>query len=213
MARFSRGFDQSYAPDDAPQAQRSRTYAPRANQYGGRCRQCNGWVESGEGLLVGSRTEGWAVEHEDCTAVEAVERAPRERATMVGAFAVVDGKYTIQRIDNADDYITIRVRTQDEDDTFMPGRQVLGYLSGANNDADYTQFAHVDERGAVRIWKAHRDNARLAQAVQVLAGDPKACAVAFGRKTETCWRCGRTLSTPESIERGMGEQCAEMGGF
>lgn len=57
------------------------------------------------------------------------------------------------------------------------------------------------ESSAARIDEAFR------LAVETLASDPKACAVAFGMKTGSCCRCGRTLTDPRSIELGIGPVC------
>lgn len=45
------------------------------------------------------------------------------------------------------------------------------------------------------------------------AGDPLAAAVRFGRVTGSCSCCGRTLTDPDSIARGIGPICAERWGW
>jgi hypothetical protein len=77
-----------------------------------------------------------------------------------------------------------------------------------------SQFAHVGENGLINVWKKHRGNARLAEAVKVLAGDPRATMLAYGRMSRRCGKagCGRKLTHPDSIERGMSRQhAAELG--
>lgn len=44
--------------------------------------------------------------------------------------------------------------------------------------------------------------------LKLIAADPLAAAIAFGRETGTCCCCGRTLTNPESIEAGIGPICA-----
>lgn len=46
-----------------------------------------------------------------------------------------------------------------------------------------------------------------------LASDPKAYAVAYGRKTGRCCNCGRELTDPESIRAGIGPICASKFGY
>ncbi len=59
----------------------------------------------------------------------------------------------------------------------------------------------------VRIWKRYKDDGVLAQAVKVLVADPKAAALAYARISGNCSVCGRTLTVPESIDRGIGPIC------
>jgi hypothetical protein len=47
-----------------------------------------------------------------------------------------------------------------------------------------------------------------AQAIATIAADPLAAAVQHGRDTGQCACCGRTLTDPESVARGIGPICA-----
>ena len=53
----------------------------------------------------------------------------------------------------------------------------------------------------------------VTEALQALASDPTATAVAYGRETGICSCCGRTLTDPESIARGIGPICADNWGL
>jgi hypothetical protein len=53
----------------------------------------------------------------------------------------------------------------------------------------------------------------VTEALQALASDPTATAVAYGRETGVCSCCGRTLTDPESIARGIGPICADNWGL
>jgi hypothetical protein len=200
-----------------PPVPQAWTKPERVNAYGARCVKCTVWVEPGAGRLT-NRAGQWEVSHippcpERQPVVETVTVTEVPEATKVSetpAFSVPDGRYTVIF---ADDYKTIRVSHQDADSTFMPGRTILGYLSVTDNDRDYTSFAHVDESGSVRIWKKHQGVASLSESVKVLLGDPKAASKAYAAESGCCGICGRTLTTPESIERGIGPTCAEKTGW
>ncbi|MEJ7804428.1 MAG: DUF6011 domain-containing protein [Telluria sp.] len=56
------------------------------------------------------------------------------------------------------------------------------------------------------------DAAKQAEIV-TLCSDPVGSAVAYGQQTGMCACCGRELTDPESIERGIGPICAEKYGF
>lgn len=49
--------------------------------------------------------------------------------------------------------------------------------------------------------------------IAAMCADPLAAAVAYGRETGQCACCGRELTDPESVERGIGPICAEKYGF
>jgi hypothetical protein len=48
----------------------------------------------------------------------------------------------------------------------------------------------------------------VAQEVLTAAADPKAAAIAYGRRTGCCSVCGRELTDPTSVEAGIGPICA-----
>jgi hypothetical protein len=173
----------------------------RTNGYAARCAKCGNTVPAGEGSLTKSGPN-WIVEHLPfCPQESLVEIAPEETPAFVPA-----GRYTVTFADGT--YRTIRVRVQDADASFMPGLPVLSFLSGANNDSDYTSFAHVKANGEVVIWKRFKGNESLAEAVRVLTRDPKASALAYAEQSGCCARCGRTLTVPASLNMGYGPECA-----
>jgi hypothetical protein len=183
---------------------------PRPNRYGGKCRVCGVYVEAGAGNLVGS-AGAWGVEHKpgECPTIsvdESLTGAPTKAPEATTEFKVPDGRYTIIW---GDHHKTIRVRHQGEYDDFKPGQVILSHLTGSNNDSDYTSFAHVDERGEVRIWKKYQGVENLREAVKVLLGDPKAASQAYAQESGCCGVCGRTLTTPESLAAGIGPECAK----
>lgn len=61
--------------------------------------------------------------------------------------------------------------------------------------------------------KAFYDAPGTLDRILAVAADPSAAARAHGIKTGTCSCCGRLLTDPVSIERGIGPICAERFGF
>lgn len=110
------------------------------------------------------------------------------------------GIYTLGEDDN--DHRTYRVRVQSLTDDFAPGKTILEYLSGPNNDRDYKGFAFVI-KGRPVIWKKHRDSALKVADAQTLCADPEAAL-----RSVNCIRCDATLSVPSSIHNLMGKTCA-----
>lgn len=176
----------------------------RTNKYAAECERCHEKVPAEQGSL--SLEDGqWVVRHiADCLAH--VEPVPAPQPA-VSVFKVPDGRYTVSFGDGS--YKTLRVQTQGLDADFMAGRTLLAYLSGASNDSDYTRFAHVTDDGSVVVWKKHRDNETLREAVKVLIGSPQAAALAYAEQSGCCARCGRTLTVPASLNMGYGPECAK----
>lgn len=210
MARFTRGFQPAL---DVPVADAQTFPKPgeaapvRANKFGAKCVDCGVYVPEGAGnIQKNEATKKWEVRHNQPCPEAGSTVAPTPDTLPERTFSVPDGRYTVVWDNN---YKTIRVQTQDVFATFMPGRVVLSFLSGPNNDRDYTSFAHVDERGNVRIWSKHQANATLREAVKFLVGNPKAASQAYAIESNACSRCNRTLTVPASLHAGLGPECAK----
>lgn len=175
----------------------------RPNKYGGHCSYCSAYVPEGMGTIMrnGSR---WVVRHLDgqCGTNAPTQWSSKIRATKT----VPDAIYTVI---SGEQYTTIRTKSQDPYDDFMPGEQILAYLSGPDNRNSYTSYGHITQDGVATIWKKHRGNEKLVEATKTLLGDPRAAAFAYAQESGCCAACGRTLSTPESLANGFGPECAK----
>lgn len=118
-----------------------------------------------------------------------------------------DGYFTI--VFNEDDRITLRIRTQEQDSSFAPGKQVVAYLAGPDNTSNYKGFAFADPTsGRVNLWKKFKEHSRLTRAIEVLQQDPEFAGLTYAIQSGNCWMCGRLLTVPASIHRGLGPICA-----
>lgn len=113
---------------------------------------------------------------------------------------IYDGIYTVE---DDQGHVTFRLRTQKADDDFMGGRQLVGYLTGADNDHDYTTIGHLTETGTARVWRKHQSKERIVDALRTLLADPEAAV-----KAVHCFACHRTLTVPASVHDGLGPECA-----
>lgn len=138
---------------------------------------------------------------------------PGDRVTTL--HFVEDGFYTIVFDEATDDRITLRVYPHWEKEKADRGEKVVAYLRGADNTKDYTQFAFLTPHGARgmwSIWSRFRNTAghvRLEQALEVLHRDPDAAGLEYAIRSGNCYRCGRLLTVPASICRGLGPVCAD----
>lgn len=120
------------------------------------------------------------------------------------------GYYTVVFDESRDDRVTLRVRPHWDEGAARRGERVIDYLYGSENTRDYKGFAFITASGDVRIWRAHSHAKRLQDAVDVLRSNPEDAGLAYALRSGNCYRCGRTLTVPASIHRGLGPVCARL---
>jgi hypothetical protein len=144
-------------------------------------------------------------------AAEAANPAP---AVEVKA-RVPAGTYTAVLGPSHGDHVTIRVKPHWMADEAKKGTMVLQYLSGSDNESSYTGFAFLSG-SQVKIWRKFadqvRNDGRLVQALKVIFKDPATAGEAYALESSRCFRCGRKLTVPVSIHRGLGPECYQRWG-
>jgi|SRR5579884_385424 len=122
--------------------------------------------------------------------------------------AIHDGYYTVSI---GYEHRTFRVRTQDRDASFAPGKQIISYLAGPSNESDYIQFAFITD-GRVMPWKRFQSGySTTIQAARYLVESrsiQEAAGQVYAQASGNCYVCNRLLTTPESIKAGIGPTCA-----
>lgn len=137
------------------------------------------------------------------------------QASQVGSKTVVHGKlpkpgtYTVG---NEDKHWTIRLAPARTGR--LAGKIVAKYLNGPDNDSDYMAFGEEVEDG-IKVWYRFRNNEKLLGALGYLLtlDDEKLHEAGFtyALQSGNCYVCGRTLTVPASITRGIGPICAGKG--
>lgn len=90
----------------------------------------------------------------------------------------------------------------------LEGKRIVSMLVGADNENDYQGFGFVDDRG-ISVWQRKRTSFFETVANMLAFPDnwqDKARFLFEGR----CRRCNRKLTHPESIDSGIGPECAKM---
>lgn len=118
------------------------------------------------------------------------------------------GFYTVVMADGS--HVTIRVQPHWE----AANSLVYGYLAGSENTSDYINFAHSSPNGATRVWRKFlgqlpRQREALAVLLRATTEEQKEAGLAYAMASGRCARCGRTLTVPASIHRGLGPECAK----
>lgn len=128
---------------------------------------------------------------------------------------VHNGTYTIV-LNEKGDYRTLRIVDAPEQMGKPQGTQIAQFLSGADNTADFTGFAFVSG-SRVGIWSKFKADSVLAKALNILLTADKEQQADYGQayaiESNNCWRCGRKLTVPASVNRGLGPICAEKLGY
>lgn len=124
--------------------------------------------------------------------------------------ACANGTYTIV-LNERGEYRTIRLVGAEKMGK-PEGVQIAQYLSGPDNEASYTGFAFVTGK-QVGIWAKFKGDSVLATALRTLLTLDKEAQIdrgnAYAVASGNCFVCGRKLTVPASIHRGMGPKCAE----
>jgi hypothetical protein len=112
------------------------------------------------------------------------------------------GTYTLPTLEG---HRTFKVIVQRPDAEFAPGQTILAYLSGSDNESNYTSFAFI--RGnRLSVWNRFKGNEALIRDAEAFLADPDSAEAA-----RNCLYCGRKLTTLESIARGIGPECNKKG--
>jgi hypothetical protein len=124
------------------------------------------------------------------------------------ASAIGQGHYTVVHLDGT--HTTVKVGKWNPDRN-RPGRKIrwISYLSGSNNESDYTWFARQGDGEGYVIAPKHRMNGKLGTSLRVIfhEGGVHDAAKAYALESGRCARCNRLLTHPESILVGYGEEC------
>lgn len=118
-----------------------------------------------------------------------------------------NGTVTVKSLATGD-HRTFSVSTQKDDAEFAPGERIVSLLTGPENTSDFTSFGFVKPDRIV-VWRKKRGTEfdRFARLLERLESFESAEKVTVHFES-TCRRCNRPLTTPESVESGIGPVCA-----
>lgn len=174
----------------------------RESLYDGTCVRCRGAIAAGT-IIEWTKAEGaW---HVECYGLPI---APKPQVEEAPASNVPDGRYSVVFADGS--YQTVRFKTPVKGNFI--GKQLVSYVTGY----DEWQAFGVNTANGVQVWgrfKQSESLTRWLEAVKVVAGDPKAAALAYALESGNCSRCGRLLTVPASLNAGMGPECASKGAW
>lgn len=105
---------------------------------------------------------------------------------------------------------TVKIKTQDSKSHFAPGQRLIGMLTGTDNENSYTYFGFVKANGGIAIWNKFKNTSYevIAKMVQHKELYQTKKGIIY-QEAGCCRRCNRKLTTPESIEDGIGPYCRD----
>ena len=126
---------------------------------------------------------------------------------------IFNGVYTIS---HDGQHRTFKVKTQAADARFAANERIIRLLTGSDNENDYEGFGFVHPN-CIIVWNKKRLVDKKWQAYAdllfaMITQGEKSIYYLKGYRLHislTCLVCNRLLSTPESIELGIGPKCAE----
>ena len=127
---------------------------------------------------------------------------------------VFAGRATFTVANASGEHLTFRVRRSEPREGYDRPAYWAYVLTGPDNESDYTYLGRLDEAGRVSLTNASRFTAdarpvRVLQwAIGVLIGRNRLPLGYTIQHDGCCGRCGRTLTTPASLETGIGPECA-----
>lgn len=74
-------------------------------------------------------------------------------------------------------------------------------------DGRWAGWVFVKVQAGDDLWPV-KDKAQRAEILRQIGEDPREASLTYGREIGACGICGRTLTDPESRERGIGPVCA-----
>ena len=113
-------------------------------------------------------------------------------------------------------HTTIKIATVKKGN--LKGKRIMSQLVGSDNENSYQGFAFINENDTIHIWRSKATDKRrkIAEIVRslMLEGDASRYADKVEMKlSKRCMRCNRKLTTPQSIEDGIGPICIGLGMF
>ena len=115
-----------------------------------------------------------------------------------------------------DSYITLMIKTVQNGK--LKGKRILSQLVGSDNVNSYKGFAFVNANDTIKVWhKASTPKleqvSEIVRSLMVDGEDSRFNEAVEMKLSRKCMRCNRKLTTPESIEEGIGPICREFGAF
>lgn len=152
----------------------------------------------------------------NCIAAEVRRRAAAanpvedDNTESINLSTVHNGTYTIL-MGSDDNWRTLRIKPWA---TRGNGVRIVQWMSGTDNESSFEGFATIFADGTVQIWHRMADRWDLATALEMLAAatpdEQGGFREGYAMRSGRCAMCGRKLTVPVSLHRGIGPECHKL---
>lgn len=124
---------------------------------------------------------------------------------------IPNGCFTVNNLDK-NTHRTVKIHTAKGK---LEGKRIISLLTGPDNNTSYSGFGFVNDDGSIHLWRRHSGSATKRWLASFVAA--KFNDVEFDHPhlewlvEKRCIVCNKRLTTPESIEHGIGPICAGRG--
>lgn len=149
---------------------------------------------------------GQAIKVEEAPSVAPAFDRPAFKSAVINK-----GFFTVE--EEGEKHRTFRFKTN------AKGQTIIGLMIGQNNITDYAWFGFVDGE-TIRFWKNARSgwpqvtvtlpisHEAINECFEAIKGNVEGAGLRYATYYKHCSRCNKVLTTPESLERGLGAECA-----
>lgn len=190
---------------------RTEDFKTIISKYDGMCRNCEKPFAAGTEILW---KPGMAI-HVKCE--HSMPKAENfSKTAPISLPRIPNGTYTIVFEDGS--YQTIKF--EEAKKGAFAGRRIASFMSGTDNETHYRGFAFVSPDNKMHCWKTFQHyliKDRVMEAVRILYKAVREngeeaimkAGEAYALRSGKCCKCGRKLTVPASIHRGMGPECSK----
>lgn len=184
------------------------------SKFNGVCRNCETPFQAGDEIKW---KPGCAV-HPACEASMPTETEfkAQPQPKVKNLPRIPDGTYTVVFNDGTHQTIKFEIPKKG----VFEGRRIASFLSGPDNETHFKGFAFIKDNNELVCWNSfqhYRVKDTVMQAVRVLYravkenGDEAFMQAGeeYALRSGKCSKCGRKLTVPASIHRGIGPECAK----
>lgn len=168
------------------------------------CNRCDEPIKVGDTVEWEPGAGAW---HPKCRSKPKLQK----KAPVQEPPAVADGTYTVVLNPTPpEERITIKVETKTGGK--LQGKTVLSFMHGSDNLRSFTGFGFLFG-SRVLVWKRmlgaiKTPQAQKAMEVLINSDDQEEFGNSYALLSSRCYSCGRVLTVPVSINKGLGPECA-----
>lgn len=126
---------------------------------------------------------------------------------------IANGTFTLINREKGS-HITLKIHTVKGGK--LKGKRIISKLIGPDNTTNYQGIAFLNTNDTYALWRRHRTDKNssiisILLAMLIKGKESQFCERIDIKASTTCLRCNRKLTTPQSIEDGIGPECIKKG--